>query len=107
MRREYDKLVRDRIPEIVRADDEEPITHTADEEEYERRLREKLLEEAEEFAADGDRAELADVLAVVRAIRDHRGLTAEELARTCDEKAAERGGFGDRVVLEAVETDPE
>lgn len=102
MAREYDKLVRDRIPEIVRDDGEEPIVHVADDEEYERRLREKVLEEAEEFVESGDPEELADVLAVVEAYREHADLSAEQLEELREEKAAERGGFADRIVLERV-----
>lgn len=43
------KLVRDRIPDIIRANGEEPITYQADPAEYRRRLRDKLLEEVDEF----------------------------------------------------------
>lgn len=99
---EYDKLVRDDIPEVVRENDEVPETHVADDAEYARRLREKLVEEAEEFAESGDREELADVVAVVDAVCEHEGVDWEELERRADEKASERGGFGERVVLERV-----
>lgn len=103
MAREYDKLVRDEIPEIVRANGEEPMVHVADDEEYERRLREKALEEAEEFAESGDPEELADVLAVVEAYCEHADLSAEQLAELREAKATERGGFDERIVLERVE----
>ncbi|MDS0293432.1 nucleoside triphosphate pyrophosphohydrolase [Halogeometricum luteum] len=106
MTREYDKLVRDRIPDVIRADGERPVTHAATGEEYRRRLREKLVEEATEFAEDGELAELADVLAVFDAMCDAVGTTPEEVRRLGAEKAAERGGFSDGVVLERVETDP-
>ncbi|MFC4451623.1 nucleoside triphosphate pyrophosphohydrolase [Halorussus aquaticus] len=100
---EHDKLVRDRIPEVVRENDETPVTHVADGEEYRRRLREKLCEEAEEFREDGDPEELADVLEVVAAIRDATESDREELERLLEEKAEERGRFDDGVVLERVE----
>ncbi|GAB3684192.1 nucleoside triphosphate pyrophosphohydrolase [Salinarchaeum chitinilyticum] len=103
MAREYDKLVRDEIPAVIEADGEEPIVHVADDAEYERRLREKLLEEAGEFAESGEAEELADVLAVVDAYREHAEISTEELDRLREAKAAERGGFGDRIVLERVE----
>lgn len=97
------KLVRDRIPEIARKNGDDPTVHVADDAEYERRLREKLLEEATEFAEGGDREELADVFAVVEAVCDHRGNDLAELERLRAEKRTERGGFEARYVLEAVE----
>ncbi|MCP2257524.1 putative house-cleaning noncanonical NTP pyrophosphatase, all-alpha NTP-PPase (MazG) superfamily [Streptoalloteichus tenebrarius] len=95
------KLVRDRIPEIIRRDGAEPVTYVAGDEEYRRRLRDKLGEEVAEFlAADADAAvdELADVLEVVRALAADLGVTPEELEAVRRAKAAERGAFADRVV---------
>jgi len=103
MAREYDKLVRDRIPELVREDGETPVTHAAGDEEYERRLADKLEEEIAEFREDRTLRELADVLEVVHAVREHRGVAAAELERLRAEKRAKRGGFDDRIVLERVE----
>lgn len=63
------KLVRDRIPEIIRRNGEEPVSYVADASEYRQRLRDKLSEETDEFLqADGEVAkeELADVLEVVQ-----------------------------------------
>ena len=101
---EYDKLVRDDSPRIVRESGETPTTHVADGDEYRRRLREKLCEEAAEFRdSDGDPEELADVLAVLAAIRGAEGFDSAELERLREEKADERGQFDDGVVLERVE----
>ncbi|MGW7304008.1 nucleoside triphosphate pyrophosphohydrolase [Streptomyces sp. NPDC054835] len=47
------KLVRDRIPQIIRNDGAEPVTYIAGLEEYRARLREKLGEEVAEFQGDG------------------------------------------------------
>ena len=59
----HGKLVRDKIPEIIRSKGVEPITYVADAEEYAARLRDKLAEEVEEFiASDNDPEELADIL---------------------------------------------
>ena len=65
------KLVRDRIPEIIRDAGRTPVTRTLDPTAYEQALRDKLLEEADEdAAASGPEPleELADVLEVVRAL---------------------------------------
>ncbi|WP_227353786.1 nucleoside triphosphate pyrophosphohydrolase [Haladaptatus salinisoli] len=103
MPREYDKLVRDRIPDIVEANGERPVTHVAEGEEYDRRLAEKLDEEVAEFRDSGDPEELADVLEVVYALAARAGVSRDELERLRTEKVDERGGFEDGVVLERVE----
>jgi predicted house-cleaning noncanonical NTP pyrophosphatase (MazG superfamily) len=103
MGEEYDKLVRDEIPEIIEANDETPVTHIADETEYERRLLDKLDEEVAEYSEEQSVEELADVLEVIHALREHHGITREELAQIKEEKASERGRFDDRIVLERVD----
>ncbi len=103
MARTYDKLVRDAIPEIIEENDETAVTHTADSDEYERRLAEKLDEEVAEVHESGDVMELADVLEVVYALADRKGVSRDELERLRAEKATERGGFEDGIVLERVE----
>jgi predicted house-cleaning noncanonical NTP pyrophosphatase (MazG superfamily) len=79
MPRESDKLVRDSIPEIIKANGEEPTIHIADDEEYTNRLEDKLAEEAAEYRESRDIEELVDIIEVVHAIRRERGLIAEEL----------------------------
>jgi predicted house-cleaning noncanonical NTP pyrophosphatase (MazG superfamily) len=100
-RYEYGKLVRDRIPQIIREDGAEPVTYTASPEEYRNRLRDKLGEEIAEFLeADDARApeELADVLEVVHALAADLGIDTDQLEKIRAAKANERGGFTDRVV---------
>jgi predicted house-cleaning noncanonical NTP pyrophosphatase (MazG superfamily) len=59
--REYDKLVRDKIPTIIEQNDETPITHAASEEEYGQRLLTKLEEEVREYQEGRELEELADI----------------------------------------------
>ncbi|MEV6281919.1 nucleoside triphosphate pyrophosphohydrolase [Kribbella sp. NPDC051770] len=96
------KLVRDRMPEIIRAKGEEAVVYRAGAAEYRRRLREKLVEEVDEFLGEGEREaaleELADVMEVVRALAVDLGASAEDVERIRVAKAAERGGFAERVV---------
>ena len=101
-RTRYHKLVRDDIPEIVEENGQTPIAREAGDEEYAGLLGEKLVEEAREFRESGDLEELADVLAVVDAVREHRGVPEATLRDLEAEKAAERGRFEERIVLEAV-----
>ncbi|WP_369228922.1 nucleoside triphosphate pyrophosphohydrolase [Streptomyces sp. R21] len=97
----HGKLVRDRIPQIIRENGAEPVTYIADRKEYRGRLREKLGEEVAEFLeADEDSApeELADVLEVVRALATDLGVDADQLEKLREAKAAARGGFADRII---------
>ncbi len=95
------KLVRDKIPGIIRAKGDRPVTRVADSAEFHARLGDKLVEEAQE-ARDADRGhqaeELADTLEVVYAMADQIGLTREGLEKIREDKAAERGGFHDRII---------
>jgi predicted house-cleaning noncanonical NTP pyrophosphatase (MazG superfamily) len=99
---EYDKLVRDAIPDIIRESGAEPETHVADDAEFRHRLGAKLVEEANEYAASREPEELADVLAVVGAICRSSDVDREELERIGREKARERGTFSEQLVLERV-----
>jgi len=93
------KLVRDKIPQIIRSKGEEPIIYTADTEEYCIRLRDKLREEVEEYlASDNDREELADILEVLYALARQAGTDQHELEKLRAAKAEKRGGFADRII---------
>lgn len=106
MAAEYHKLVRDRIPEIIRGDGETPVTRRVSGDEYREFLVEKLHEEVREFEESGDVEELADVLEVVHALREFEGLSTEELDVIRRRKTGERGGFEDGIVLEEVHPEP-
>lgn len=95
-----EKLVRDRIPDIIRSDGRVPAVRTADRAEYAGLLRAKLYEEVGEYAASRDPAELADVLEVLRALAALHGLTPEDLERERAAKEAARGSFTRRLVLQ-------
>lgn len=93
------KLVRDNIPQIIRAKGLEPVIYAADAEEYGTRLRDKLREEVEEFlASDSDPAELADILEVLYALAEQAGIDRQQLEKLRAAKAEERGGFADRII---------
>jgi predicted house-cleaning noncanonical NTP pyrophosphatase (MazG superfamily) len=98
----YNKLVRDRIPDIILADGAEAVTRTLDPDEFRAALKSKLLEEATEVQ-DSDEAtlptELADVLELVQAIAESHGLDAQQVEAVRKQRAAERGEFRDRVFL--------
>lgn len=92
------KLVRDKIPDIIRAEGREPDVRRLDDLEYVRELHTKLLEEAAELAgATGDQVveELADVLEVVQAIARSSGISMDQVSEVAVRKRASRGAFDD------------
>ncbi|MEE1078141.1 MAG: nucleoside triphosphate pyrophosphohydrolase [Agathobacter sp.] len=99
----YNKLVRDKIPEIIEEDGKNCKTRILSDEEYIAALEAKLNEEVAEYQADKNLEELADVLEVLQAICVARGYSLEELEALRAKKANERGGFADKIFLEYVE----
>lgn len=99
----FQKLVRDKIPEIIASQGEKPIIRTLDQEEYTRCLQDKLNEEVNEFHRDRNLEELADILEVTCALAEDLGCNREELFSCCEEKRRKRGGFQDRIFLIAKE----
>lgn len=97
------KLVRDGIPDIIRAGGETPVTHIATPGEYRRALRAKLREEMAEYFESGDIDELADILEVVYALGRLDGCDPAQLDAVRERKAAHRGTFSGRVMLDDVE----
>lgn len=99
-RRTYNKLIRDGIPAVMDSLGKTYEVRRLDDGEYLGALLRKLLEEAEETVeADGDIGELADVLEVLRALSAAKGYAWDELEEARRKKAAERGGFSDRLFL--------
>jgi len=77
----YNKLVRDKIPEIIKDNGNIPITHIASNEEYKEKLKTKLKEEVNEFLEESNKEELADILEVIYAICDFYEIDKEELEK--------------------------
>ena len=100
--RRYDKLVRDKIPEIIKADGKECVVEfVSDKEKYEL-LERKLNEEVNEFLEDKNLEELADVMEVLFGLADALGYSEEELLAKREAKRNERGGFKEGIVLKEV-----
>ncbi|ELZ09885.1 hypothetical protein A6E15_01290 [Natrinema saccharevitans] len=103
MGREFDKLVRDEIPVVIKQNGEKPVTSRVTGEDYSDRLVEKLEEEVDEYRESRSLEELADILEVVHAIRKRKGVSVDELNEKRAQKAEQRGRFDEGVVLERVE----
>ena len=91
------KLVRDKIPEIIKNDGKNPIIEILSNEDYLKELDKKLNEEVAEYQADKSIEEMADVLEVLFAICEGRGYTVEELLQVRESKREKRGGFKDKI----------
>ena len=98
----YNKLVRDRIPEIIKADGNICVTEVLPDDRYLQMLDAKLDEELAEYQESKSLEELADLLEVMRAVVKARGWTWEQLEQVRQEKAAKRGGFEKKILLKEV-----
>lgn len=102
MRKEYYKLVRGRIPEIIQKNDLHCETVTLSDLEYRQALRQKLMEEAQEAAAANEQdlvTELADLYEVMDAILASFNLSRESVLREQQRRREERGGFNQKIML--------
>ena len=105
MTNHHNKLVRDKIPEIIEKAGKKAYTHILSEEDYMTELDKKLNEECAEYQADKSIEELADMLEVMYAIAEARGWSVSELEAVRREKAEKRGAFERRIFLERVNDD--
>lgn len=95
----YNKLVRDRIPEIITNQGGKTETRILSPEEYRACLSQKLDEEVGEYHQDQNAEELADILEVVYALAEALGCSREELMEIYRKKHDARGGFEQRIFL--------
>ena len=96
------KLVRDRIPEIIEASGKTCKTEILSDDEYLKMIDAKLDEELVEYHKDQNIEELADLIEVIHAAAKARGYTLDELERVRTEKAVKRGGFEKKLLLKSV-----
>ena len=99
---QYNKLVRDRIPEIITNAGKTCITEILSDEEYLRMVDAKLDEELAEYHQDQNIEELADLLEEIYAAAQARGYTREQLEQVRMEKALKRGAFNEKILLRKV-----
>lgn len=100
--KKYDKLVRDKIPEIIKADGKECDYIIADKKYHYELLEKKLQEEVGEFLEDKNLEELADVMEVLFGLADSLGYSEDDLVNMRLKKKDERGGFKEGIVLKLV-----
>ncbi|KKI91799.1 phosphoribosyl-ATP pyrophosphohydrolase [Bacillus sp. SA1-12] len=98
----YNKLIRDKIPQIIKQANKEPYTYVATEDEVKPMLLQKLVEELEEFKATPNEEELADMLEVIDGIAHAFNLDMDKVLACKANKIQARGGFKERIILEKV-----
>lgn len=98
----HNKLIRDKIPEIIEANGGTYEIKTLSDEEFDIELRKKGIEEAQEIVETPDEkllGELADQLQVIKSIGELHGIGFEEVEKARKEKLEKRGGFKKKIFL--------
>ena len=98
----YNKLVRDKIPDILETKELEYSIHTASDDEFIYKLQKKLLEEVNEYLNEPCIEELADIYTVMNQLVLEAGVSPAELQEAIFKKNQDRGSFHRRVILEYV-----
>lgn len=98
----YNKLVRDRIPEIIENDGKTCRIEILTDEEYIKKVDAKLDEELAEYHRDQNIEELADLMEVIYAAAIARGYSVEELEAIRQKKVQKRGAFAKKILLKEV-----
>lgn len=98
----YDKLIRDKIPEIIEAKGSKAIVEVLDSDNFQKYLDIKLGEELKEYLEDGSVEELADLVEVIYALLECKGVSREEFEKIRVAKVEERGGFKEKLLLKEV-----
>ena len=101
------KLVRDKIPDLIRSSGGIPQVKKLSAEHYREALLEKLHEEVAELSleqtCEGVLQEAADVLEVLTAIAADHGATLDTIVAVARQKGEERGGFHMRLWLDGID----
>ncbi len=98
----YNKLVRDKIPEIIEKSGKQCEVEILSDEKYLEMIDKKLDEELMEYHKDKNIEELADLLEVIYAATKAHGYSIEDLEKVRAEKAENRGGFDKKILLKKV-----
>ena len=99
MRKNYDKAVRDKIPDIIKESGNSCNTKKLSNDEFLPELEKKLREEVEEYLVSKSVEELADAIEVIYRIAELKGTSKEKLEMLREEKASKRGKFNENLFL--------
>ena len=93
--KDFNKLVRDKIPQIINSDNSKAITRILNDEEYLEELNKKLQEEVKEYLEDNNVEELADIVEVVYGLLNAKNITVNQFEAIRKGKVEKRGAFKD------------
>ncbi len=105
MEKIYNKLVRDKIPEIIIGNNGKPYTRVLKDDEYKKELEKKLFEEYNEMLESTGRdriEELSDMLEIMGELSALENASLDEVTNVMKEKRKKRGGFKKKIYLEKV-----
>ena len=100
---EYNKAIRDKIPEIIKESGKKCEIKTLSDEEFLKELEKKLVEELNEYQERKDVEELSDILEVIYRISSLKGTSSEQLDKIRKDKVTKRGAFDDNLFLISTE----
>lgn len=95
----YKKLVRDKIPQIIKKSGKIAVTSTLNDNDFKQYLIRKLYEETAEFYESDNVEELADILEVVIALAQLQGCSFADLVDLQVKKAVKNGSFSKKILL--------
>lgn len=99
----YNKLVRDKIIDIIEAEGRKTTYKILDNEEYRKELNKKLQEEVNEYLEDNNVEELADIVEVIYGILNSINVSIEDFEKVRISKQEKRGAFNKKIYLEKAE----
>ena len=99
----YNKLVRDKIVDIIKAEGRIVEYRILDENEYRQKLNKKLQEEVKEYLKDNNVEELADIVEVIYGILNSMNVSIEDFEKIRINKQEKRGAFKKKIYLEEAE----
>ena len=95
----FNKVIRDKIPEIIQKDGYTCNIQTLSDEKFLLEIEKKLSEEVTEYQNDKTPEELTDILEVIYKIAQLKGISREELEKIRVKKLQDRGGFEKNLFL--------
>ncbi len=103
MIKKYNKLIRDKILEIIRVAGERPYWRILNGKEYLREIKKKISEEVKELIKAKDKKGIIDEIVDIQELTDvlisETGLTKSEIQKEQKIKNKKRGGFKKRLFL--------